>query len=908
MLNATLNRVRTWLVDYRGTLAVVGLSLLLALATIEWVGGDLSTFSSRLQPFHDGDLLLNSWTMYQAYDNLLHRPFNLGYSGIFYDEPASFAYTIAPYGIAVFTLPVYLLTGNDLLLTYNLYLVATFVLTAWAFYALVRYLLSAPRTAAIIMALAVTFSQWRLTQIVHIESLSTQFLLCAIYAFHRLVDEARWRWVFLLSGAFFFTFLSSGYLGMFLIVMAATIALYLVARYPDRLTLRVLGMLSAAAVIAIVVCLPFLLYRLDNPDFRAGYTLNEVFTHSASLDALVRGNTLIYHDLISGDITEGALFPGFSVLVLALLGWMWRHHGGKPNVEATASDEAVQDGTKTAVRIALTPRDVVSVYGVIIVVGVVLCLGPVLRIDDNEIAPLPYHLLYQLPGFSSMRVIARFFLLAVLGFGVLGTHALGVLMSRGNSLQVFVGLVALTGLLTIELVPVNRTISTPNNRIFDLHNEQKDVVSSYPDKSALNEWLAEQPDDTVIFHYPLWSEVPRAGYLCEYSYLFDQRLHGLKMFNGWGSLLPNQYLRYANFPEVNIVARLYQKGVRYALVHNDFLTASEQQQLRDRLESNNRAFTLPYMTSVDGVDIYDLQAVQLTGFATEPQGLVYEFDQPAFGMGWHSPGFSDDGATVQWMAESEATFHVPWGDEASLLPGTNLDVTFAAITLTPEMFDGFYAQVGDTDLPIQPTSEDGVFVLHIPHTVLPTDARTFMIEFYTDATITAAEAGVGEEDEYRVAVGFDWLRVQSVYDPTVGEPLVFEFGSPVPGVGWENPERLDAATWTWMNATEATFALALASSAELEVTFQVANVLDQALLDGVVLLVNGEPVALERTTLDSADVFTGVLPLSEAGQIVLTFQIEQTVSLAELDPSSPDMRQLGLALDWLRLAPVSENS
>src|SRR3954447_17111476 len=112
-----------------GTISVITLSTALVLLMLVWMGYNLADLPHQLIGNHFGDIHLNSWFVYQAIDNLLNHPGDLGHSGMYYGEPASFAYSIAPYGIAIVVLPLYLLSGSNLELTYNLYFIATFVLT-----------------------------------------------------------------------------------------------------------------------------------------------------------------------------------------------------------------------------------------------------------------------------------------------------------------------------------------------------------------------------------------------------------------------------------------------------------------------------------------------------------------------------------------------------------------------------------------------------------------------------------------------------------------------------------------------------------------------------------------------------------------------------------------------------------
>src|SRR5712692_10494969 len=95
---------------YSGAIIAFMAAIILAVCAASWMGFDFRLVDRSLIG-DKSDSVANSWAIYQATDNLLHRPTNLGYSTIFYGTKASFASTIAPYGIAVFILPFYFLSG-----------------------------------------------------------------------------------------------------------------------------------------------------------------------------------------------------------------------------------------------------------------------------------------------------------------------------------------------------------------------------------------------------------------------------------------------------------------------------------------------------------------------------------------------------------------------------------------------------------------------------------------------------------------------------------------------------------------------------------------------------------------------------------------------------------------------------
>src|SRR2546428_6084130 len=81
--------LKEFLLRQQASLTVLLLATILILAALVWMGYDLKMISKAFIG-NGGDTLANSLAVYQALDNLLHRPFNLGYSTIFYGERDSF--------------------------------------------------------------------------------------------------------------------------------------------------------------------------------------------------------------------------------------------------------------------------------------------------------------------------------------------------------------------------------------------------------------------------------------------------------------------------------------------------------------------------------------------------------------------------------------------------------------------------------------------------------------------------------------------------------------------------------------------------------------------------------------------------------------------------------------------------
>lgn len=627
------------------SLVVMVMATSLAVGMVGWAGYDFRLLTEAFIGDR-GDTLLNSWTIQQALDNLRYRPFDLGYSRAFWGEPAAFGYTIAPYGIALGVLPIYALSGGNLILTYNLYLIATFTLSAWVAYLLIRHLfrpLSLGILPALVAALMIAFCQRRFMHLTHIETLSLQFMLLALYGWHGLISSPRRRWGVLTGVAAAVTLVTSGYLTMMFIVVAAILMLCLWQWRLLDLSPRspIVRRLVLAAVVAILCAAPFSLYRAGNERFRGGYPIDEVIDYSPSVQSWLTGNSQVYS---RPTLNMESAFLGFLPLALTLLGWRWR-----PSPAAT--DHVPQP---LAATITLTPRQIIVCYALITLTGYFLSLGPVLKWNGAEVMPLPTMLLYQLPGYALMRAPGRFIHLAVIGTAVLGAFALHQMRERLRGTAIRGAYPTLTLLIVVglllELLPFNGKFE---NKISLAGTSSRLVAYPFPDNDDLYAWLRTQPADAAVLHYPMHNQ----GNLGEYQYLADLGRHPQPMINGWGSWLPVWYWNgeWSTLPNLRGLNFLWQRGVRYLIVHREYITEREYEQFE------RRRIALQGPTGDLLVPVQRFQSAVVYTLSSEIVPRRFPMDQPLPGQGWDGPMLLDGDFHV-WMREPSATLAIAIGE------------------------------------------------------------------------------------------------------------------------------------------------------------------------------------------------------------------------------------------------------
>jgi hypothetical protein len=186
----------------RITAAYFGLALVMTWPLAGGLGRDV--------PGDLGDPLLNLWILGWGAEHLPQlvsgqlSGSEFWNANIFHPEPLALAFSEHLFGQVLQILPIYWLTGN-LLLAYNGLFLATFVLSGLGMYLLVREWLDADRSAicwpAFVAGVIYAFVPYRIAQLAHIQSLSSQWMPLAIYGFVRFIRGGGSGWRPLALGA-----------------------------------------------------------------------------------------------------------------------------------------------------------------------------------------------------------------------------------------------------------------------------------------------------------------------------------------------------------------------------------------------------------------------------------------------------------------------------------------------------------------------------------------------------------------------------------------------------------------------------------------------------------------------------------------------------------------------------------
>ncbi|MEA3346020.1 MAG: hypothetical protein U9Q78_07250 [Chloroflexota bacterium] len=502
-----------------------------------------------------GDPLLNTWILAWDTHQLLRNPLHLFHANNFHPYPNTLAYSENLLAIAIPSVPFLLLTGNPIWV-HNLSLLLSFALCGWTAYLLV-YDHTRNWAGGVVAGIIYGFAHYRWGHISHLQLLSAQWLpLVLLYLRHFVQRGHRPRDAALAAVFFVLQALSCTYYAFY---TTLTVLLYLtiaakreawsvkrICGYTKSSTLYALrdttlhATLAAGAVLLILVPVawPYLQARAQVGGFEL-----EAQSGARLVAWITAAEGTLLGDLTPFDAfgrrSEHTFFPGVVALALALWGLLHTQH--------------------------VTRNTHKGFYLALIALAWLLALGPELRLIGGQgpvFAPLPYALLYHLPGFSAMRVPARLSLLVMLGIAVLAGWGAADLNERA---EWGAGLT----LTAIALMAVSYCPAP-------LHPRPIAVGAEVP---PVYRWLAAQAPGVIV-------ELPSASSIW---FLKDgispQRLahqqyfstyHWQPMIMGYSGMYPTLLREHIDhllhFPSCEALAYLQGLDVRYVIIHWDELS------------------------------------------------------------------------------------------------------------------------------------------------------------------------------------------------------------------------------------------------------------------------------------------------------------------------------------------------
>jgi hypothetical protein len=484
---------------------------------------------------HDpGDPLMVTWVLAWVAHQLPIAPAHIFDANIFYPERNTLAYSETLLVPGLIAAPLHWL-GMAPILVYNLVFLSGFALSGVGVALLVRRL-TGNTGAAIVAGIVFAFPPYRIDHYAHLQLQQTQFIPLAMWAFHRLLDTGRTRDGVLLGVCTACQMLSCMYYGLFLIpYMAVVCGTMLIAE--RTLSMRRLVPLAIAAAIVVVTMIPVGRAYLAAREVVGERGRAEVAQNSATwwnYLAPPEVNVMYGKAFARFMDPERRLFPGFVAIALAIVG-LWPRRRG----------------------FLRTPQFAYAL-GLILAFDVSLGFNGVIYRGLYD---------YFLP-FKALRIPARMglmvgFSLAVLaGYGA--AHLSRLLRSAAARRAV---------LTTIGVLMLAEYASTP----LVLWAAPRNPPEAYAD--LLRD--ADHGPTSVVFEFP-------TGAMEDPEYLYYSTFHWQYLVNGYSGFFPPSYQKIVNavrgFPDDTSMNMVRSRGVRYLVIHGEWLYGARYEQLVTELD------------------------------------------------------------------------------------------------------------------------------------------------------------------------------------------------------------------------------------------------------------------------------------------------------------------------------------
>jgi hypothetical protein len=433
----------------------------------------------------------------------------------FYPETLATAFSEHFVLHSLLTLPIYLGTEN-IVLCYNVLFLAAFALSGFGMFLFVRELTGRP-LAAFVAGLAFAFAPYRFATIPHLQVISTQWMGLALFAFRRYFVTGRLRPLAGGALALWAQNMSSGY---YMVYFGPFVALYVLAEIAIRQLwghLKVWGHVVLAAGAVLAATIPFgIPYLTLQQRYHYKRSLAELTYFSADLLGWLTASPSLrlWGGLRTFDKAEGHLFPGVTVVILAVVGlaYGWRHVRRREHADRGAA--------------------VAAVFGTFaIVLSFWMSLGPQVQLRTQPLGvPALYALAYRyIPGYDVARVPARFAMIAAFALAAAAGVGLAAIERRRRWPVVLFGFLVLAEGTAVPL-PVNLTWTSdpakllpPPSRVF----REREIPPVYKYLRTL--------DNAVVAHLPFGA--PER----EIQYVYYSTIHGRRIINGYSGMFPPTY-------------------------------------------------------------------------------------------------------------------------------------------------------------------------------------------------------------------------------------------------------------------------------------------------------------------------------------------------------------------------------
>ena len=411
--------------------------------------------------------------------------------------------------------------------SYNLLLIASFILSGFAAYLLALRLVGR-WDAAILAGIIYAFAPFKFAQLNHIQMLASYWMPVCLLWGHQYLAERKVRWMVAFFAAWIMQLLTCWYYFFFLGLSAATAVVFALARgwRPRRRDVLLGGCGSVLVfVCGLLLARPYLAERSRDPGFTR--TIQEADFYAAKLNSYLNTTELNrvwgrFEVGRSPTRTEHQLFPGLAATVLGIVGAVaaWRRRERR-----------------------------LLFYVVLVLVAGCLSFGPYLHRLGLRI-PLPYLLFYHvIPGFQALRTPARLGVLVLMGLSVLAARGWATAGRTRRWWPLAAGVLLVEYFSApIPLLPV------PGER----------------ELPAVYRWLRQDAPPGPLLELPMPAN-EESETVRDAMYVYYSLFHRRQTVNGLSGYVPASHRRIRtlmqSFPEERSCELLRELGVRLVLIH-----------------------------------------------------------------------------------------------------------------------------------------------------------------------------------------------------------------------------------------------------------------------------------------------------------------------------------------------------
>ncbi len=594
---------------------------------------------------NEGDALQQTWSIGWASHALTTDPSNLFNGNIFYPYPNTLAYSDHLLAQTFQGLPLYLLTGN-LVLTYGILTLFSFILSGWGTYLLVKEM-SGSRVAGLFAGVIFAFASYKIGRLSQLNLLSTQWIpFCFLFLRRMLLqdrpgrfrEQARQYWGTALAFAFFFVLnaLSSFYYFFYILPL---LALYLVIfylgawRWPGpAFLLRLIGAAIVASIWIVPTLLPYLALVTEQGAERSPreiiqFSANYRFYLGVTENNLFWGGNLSRFSGLGG---ERAFFPGalaYLLSAIALLGpaalWLWRKF--RPLNEPLTEPKSLNQGLAPSeeksqprpfAQQSMSPVGVSRerwTFLAIAIFSALMSFGWTLHLRGWDV-PGPYRLFYDyFPGWAGLRAALRYGLFVLLALSVLAGLGLAWLLQgmrdegRGMNKKIGIGRFAFI-LHPSALIPILLLFGAFWEYRADVTYINPGILPNPPE---VYRWLAEPTQAGVVLELPSPPDPVNPPSIRNYYSTF----HWQPIIGGVSGYQPPVELDLANlinqFPSNESLTAFQGIGVRWLVYHlndeNTPLAPTDWQKIEARLAKTPEVRLVKDFPK-DQIKVYELTA------------------------------------------------------------------------------------------------------------------------------------------------------------------------------------------------------------------------------------------------------------------------------------------------------------